>query len=79
MECVKSRATRELNGRGLVDGNDGAKAFVAEPLYGWTGPQGYIWTVDIYPDRAEMRWMTKLIDGERDDLLVRIIRECGDG
>jgi hypothetical protein len=75
-DCVKSRATIEIMGRGLQDGHQADKAFVAEPLYGWLGPQGYIWIVNVYPERAEIQWMTKMVDGQRDDMLEQIVREC---
>lgn len=75
-ECVKSRAIREIYGRGIQDGHDAEKAFVAETLTGAFGQYGYTWTVDVHPDRAEIRWMTS-IDGPRKPALEQIVRECG--
>lgn len=75
-DCVKSRAIREIYGREIQDGHDGDRAFVSESMSGAFGTYGYVWTVDVYPDHAEIRWMSTL-GGSRDDLLEQIVRECG--
>jgi hypothetical protein len=74
--CVKNRATLEANGRGLQDGHEETKAFVAEPLYGMFGPQGYVWIVNVYPERAEIQYFGPG-RGKRTVVLEQIVRECG--
>lgn len=48
---------------------------VSQPLHGMFGPQGVLWMIDVYPDRAEIHGMNYAF-GNHADGLEEVVEAC---